>query len=533
MPRIYRSLTCLFLSAASLVPAQGFADEALQSAAPRAVAAQNPDAQWKLDVRLNHEDGIYYVGDRLTLDVTTPRAGFLHVINITPAGDFRVLWPMDGNTPPSVEENSRISFPDRVNHPGVIFEAAPPVGRELIVCFATTAELHLHREADAQLLRSYLTRVDRTEKDPLVNLRDFITRIESSESNWTVATVHVETRMPKMPLIEEMPPTDEGQTQPAEMPPADEEQPQPAETTPADEEQPQPAEMPPTDEGQTQPAEMPPTDEGQPQPAEMPPTDEEQPQPAETIPADEEQPQPAETTPADEEQPQPAEMPPTDEGQTQPAEMPPTDEGQTQPAEMPPTDEGQTQPAEMPPADEEQTQPAEMPPADEEQTQPAPGTGEDLPVDGLPQELISENGCLSITFPGGMDQQSSKASTVNGVQIISVSGQRKSDQGALFAMHSNFATRNSVPVDHDLLLQFIMSDIQSEYGIDESQMVKVRSGRLHGFAYEFHVSSSVHVRGQLLIDQVSTNILHVAVVGSEALFSSGACHQFFSSIRCR
>ena len=390
MPRIYRSLTCLFLSAASLVPAQGFADEALQSAAPRAVAAQNPDAQWKLDVRLNHEDGIYYVGDRLTLDVTTPRAGFLHVINITPAGDFRVLWPMDGNTPPSVEENSRISFPDRVNHPGVIFEAAPPVGRELIVCFATTAELHLHREADAQLLRSYLTRVDRTEKDPLVNLRDFITRIESSESNWTVATVHVETRMPKMPLIEEMPPTDEGQTQPAE-----------------------------------------------------------------------------------------------------------------------------------------------MPPADEEQTQPAPGTGEDLPVDGLPQELISENGCLSITFPGGMDQQSSKASTVNGVQIISVSGQRKSDQGALFAMHSNLATRDSVPVDHDLLLQFIMSDIQSEYGIDESQMVKVRSGRLHGFAYEFHVSSSVHVRGQLLIDQVSTNILHVAVVGSEALFSSGACHQFFSSIRCR
>ena len=55
---------------------------------------ENPRCSWKVDVQLNHSNGVYKVGEDLSFTVETPRDCYLHIININPSGVFAVLWPM-------------------------------------------------------------------------------------------------------------------------------------------------------------------------------------------------------------------------------------------------------------------------------------------------------------------------------------------------------------------------------------------------------------------------------------------------------
>lgn len=145
----------------------------------------NSAADWQLKVQLNHADGIYSIGDRMKIDVYSPRECFVHIVNITPQGAVNVLWPMDDKTSNKVVSGHTVTFPDQGNHPNYVFEATAPVGKELVVCFATRTPLNLKSDEGARVFKDFLNEVTEVTTHPLIQLKSFVTRVEPEKSGWT------------------------------------------------------------------------------------------------------------------------------------------------------------------------------------------------------------------------------------------------------------------------------------------------------------------------------------------------------------
>jgi len=113
MPR-FRSLASAFLlSCVSLtsLPAEDLSGSV--KPAPAQHLIDNNSADWKLNVRLNHADGVYAIGERMSIEVASPRECYVHIINVNPEGRFEVLWPMEARTSNHVTAGQTVKFPDQ------------------------------------------------------------------------------------------------------------------------------------------------------------------------------------------------------------------------------------------------------------------------------------------------------------------------------------------------------------------------------------------------------------------------------------
>ena len=192
--RRFRSLASAFLlSCISLnsLPAEDLSGSV--KPAPEQHLIDNSFADWKLNVRLNHSDGVYAIGERMDIEVASPRECYVHIINVNPEGRFEVLWPMDARTSNRVTEGQTVKFPDRGNHPKYVFEAAAPVGKELIVCLATTTPLNLKDPAHADLIERFLSQLRGISPHPLTTLRSIVTRVEQDQTGWTATAFELQT----------------------------------------------------------------------------------------------------------------------------------------------------------------------------------------------------------------------------------------------------------------------------------------------------------------------------------------------------
>lgn len=194
MVRFKSLVTAFLLGLASL--SASYAEDIPGTARPAAVQhlISNSAAEWNLQVQLNHPDGIYQIGERMTIQVSSPRECYVHIVNVNPGGEVNVLWPMDSQTSNRVSPGQEVVFPDRGAHPDFVFEAAAPVGKELIVCFATKAPLNLKSPADAKMFGEFLDEVSAISPHPLTRLRSFVTKIEPERTGWTATAFELETR---------------------------------------------------------------------------------------------------------------------------------------------------------------------------------------------------------------------------------------------------------------------------------------------------------------------------------------------------
>lgn len=186
-------ITLGLMAASAVIPSSVFAGDATKPSAPQHLI-ENPDAGWDIGVSINHPDGVYTVGDKLSLSVTAPRTCYLHIINVSPEGDINVLWPVDQRTSNLVEPDQEVVFPDPNSNPRLVFEAKQPVGKEMIVCFATTTPLNLKQPKDAKMFLEFLDGVGQVSPVPLARLKSFITRVERQPEGWTARAVEITTQ---------------------------------------------------------------------------------------------------------------------------------------------------------------------------------------------------------------------------------------------------------------------------------------------------------------------------------------------------
>lgn len=190
----FKSLAAAFILGIGSLSAV-HAEDTPGTARPAAVQhlITNSAAEWNLDVQLNHADGIYCIGDRMTIEVHSPRECYVHIVNVNPKGEVNVLWPMDSRTSNRVSSGQKVIFPDRGSHPDFVFEATAPVGKELIVCFATQTPLNLKSPDDARMFGEFLNEVSGISPNPLTRLRSFVTKVEPEKSGWTATAFELVT----------------------------------------------------------------------------------------------------------------------------------------------------------------------------------------------------------------------------------------------------------------------------------------------------------------------------------------------------
>jgi hypothetical protein len=154
---------------------------------------QNTRADWDLTITTNHADGVYRVGQKLTVTVSAPRRCHLHILNVNPHGDVTVLWPLHAESSNLIEPGQKVVFPDPQSQPAVSFTAQAPAGKELIVCLATTEPVHLKDPRQAKQFADFLEDVAKVSPVPLARLKSFVTTVEKNPTGWAARAIEIET----------------------------------------------------------------------------------------------------------------------------------------------------------------------------------------------------------------------------------------------------------------------------------------------------------------------------------------------------
>lgn len=98
-------------------------------------------------LKLNATPKVLREGEALVLDVELPRAGYLNVISINPAGEPTVLFPNQVQSENRVEAG-RFSFPSAAM--GFEIRAAAPYGESRVAAFLSDEPLNLFLNGDGQ-----------------------------------------------------------------------------------------------------------------------------------------------------------------------------------------------------------------------------------------------------------------------------------------------------------------------------------------------------------------------------------------------
>lgn len=144
----------LFINSILLLGACCFQKELLANHAPSSVFEKaeqvlcNEAADWRLEVELNHADGVYHIGDSLSISVLSPKKCYLHIFNLSPDGSLNLIWPPDPSVSNLIESGQPTQFPSSQAGLMAGIKAAEPVGEELLVFFATTAKIEIEHVLD-------------------------------------------------------------------------------------------------------------------------------------------------------------------------------------------------------------------------------------------------------------------------------------------------------------------------------------------------------------------------------------------------
>lgn len=145
----------------------------------------NAESSWTIDVELNHQDGVYRVGDLLSVSILSPKNCYLHIFNLGPDGKLNVIWPTDPNISNQILANERTNFPDPRNGRSITISATEPVGAELLVFVACTSQLRLDSVAESRSERDDTDFV--SDASRLVNnVREYMKSSDVPSDGWTI-----------------------------------------------------------------------------------------------------------------------------------------------------------------------------------------------------------------------------------------------------------------------------------------------------------------------------------------------------------
>lgn len=91
-----------------------------------------------LDIELSTDRERYSMGDRMQVRARVSKTCCLVLIHVDAAGNPTLLFPRDGSSGTRVEPGQEYVFPP----PGVIYEVAPPVGRDSLIALGLRDEAH-------------------------------------------------------------------------------------------------------------------------------------------------------------------------------------------------------------------------------------------------------------------------------------------------------------------------------------------------------------------------------------------------------
>ncbi|MFO1062274.1 MAG: DUF4384 domain-containing protein [Pirellulales bacterium] len=189
-----RTLRWMIAAAVASLPIHGSMIYAADGSNPIVFSTiENPSADWNLIVSLNHPDGRYLIGDAMQIRVESAKKCYLHIINVNPNGEISVLWPLEGQGSNLVEPGAQVAFPPKIGDTQFRFEATAPVGKEHVVCLATSTPLNLRQKEDMSRFDNFLSSVSASKAPQIAKLRAFVTKIERNASDWTAKLINIET----------------------------------------------------------------------------------------------------------------------------------------------------------------------------------------------------------------------------------------------------------------------------------------------------------------------------------------------------
>ncbi len=149
------------------------------------IIVPNPETKLKLDLWLNKPEGsIYRVGEELKIFVRANDDVHLYIFDLTPDGDFKLIFPnmYSGNN--FIKKNQTYTFPDK---PTYSFKISPPGGKEFIVGIISKKPLNLFPGKRLEVLRPGESLEKNIEK-ALKNIERVL--IEEKKEAWAQAVTY-------------------------------------------------------------------------------------------------------------------------------------------------------------------------------------------------------------------------------------------------------------------------------------------------------------------------------------------------------
>lgn len=145
----------------------------------RIIIVPNPETKLKLDLWLNKPEGsVYRVGEELKIFVRANDDVYLYLFDLTPDGDFKLIFPnlYSGNN--FIKKDQTYTFPDR---PTYSFKISPPEGKEFIVGIISKKPLNLFPGKKLESLKPFESLEKNIEK-ALKNIEKIL--IEEKKETW-------------------------------------------------------------------------------------------------------------------------------------------------------------------------------------------------------------------------------------------------------------------------------------------------------------------------------------------------------------
>ena len=97
----------------------------------KVIIIPNPETKLSFDLWLNKPEGsIYRVGEELKIFVRANDNVYLYIFDLTPDGEFKLIFPNLYSANNFIRANQTYTFPDK---PTYSFKVSPPSGKEYIV----------------------------------------------------------------------------------------------------------------------------------------------------------------------------------------------------------------------------------------------------------------------------------------------------------------------------------------------------------------------------------------------------------------
>jgi len=145
----------------------------------KVIIIPNPETKLSFDLWLNKPEGsIYRVGEELKIFVRANDNVYLYIFDLTPDGEFKLIFPNLYSANNFIRANQTYTFPDK---PTYSFKVSPPSGKEYIVGIVSKNPLNLFPGKRLESLRPGET-LDKDIEKAMKNIQKIL--IEEKKENW-------------------------------------------------------------------------------------------------------------------------------------------------------------------------------------------------------------------------------------------------------------------------------------------------------------------------------------------------------------